>query len=73
MSGYRDCLVLKEGIENRLINSDKKDMIKKIASLSSKRKFMDKISDLEKMRYSFKMNINFQLGIDVLLMEIQEV
>lgn len=73
MSVYRDCLVLKEGMENRLINSDKKGMIKKIASLNSNRKLMDKISDLEKLRRNFKMNINFQLGIDILFMEIQEV
>ena len=42
MSLYRDCLMVSTGMENRLINSDKKDMIKKIAKAYSKRKLLDK-------------------------------
>jgi DNA polymerase-3 subunit delta' len=73
MSLYRDCLMVSTGMENRLINSDKKDMIKKIAKAYSKRKLLDKTDALEKLRRNFEYNINTQLGIDVLLMEIQEV
>lgn len=73
MSLYRDCLMVSTGMENRLINSDKKDMIKKIAKAYSIRKLLDKTDALEKLRHNFEYNINTQLGIDVLLMEIQEV
>jgi DNA polymerase-3 subunit delta' len=73
MSLYRDCLMVSTGMENRLINSDKKDMIKKIAKAYSKRKLLDKTDALEKLRRNFEYNINTQLGIDILLMEIQEV
>ena len=63
----------KQGMEYRLINSDKKDIIKSIAKLNSNSVLLDKIDALEKMRYNFKSNINYQLGIDVLLLEVQEV
>jgi DNA polymerase-3 subunit delta' len=73
LSIYRDCMMVLEGMENRLINSDKKDMIIWIASKISKRKLLDKAKAMEEIRRSFEMNINHQLGVDVLLMEIQEV
>lgn len=73
MSVYRDCLMVLMGMENGLINSDKKDIIKEIASAYSRRKLMDRLSVLEKMQRNFRYNINNQLGIDVLLLEIQEV
>lgn len=73
MSVYRDCLMVLMGIENGLINSDKKDIIKEIASACSKRKLMDRLAALENMQRNFRYNINYQLGIDVLLLEIQEV
>jgi DNA polymerase-3 subunit delta' len=73
MSVYRDCLMVLTGMENRLINSDKKDIIKGIASACSKRKLMDRLSALENMQRNFRYNINYQLGIDILLLEIQEV
>lgn len=72
-SAFRDCLIQKQGMEKRLINSDKKDIIKKISKSNSNRKLLNKINTLERMRYSFKSNINYQLGMDVLLLEIQEV
>jgi hypothetical protein len=61
------------GIESGLINSDKKDIIKEIASTCSKRKLMDRLSALETIQRNFRYNINYQLGIDVLMLEIQEV
>lgn len=73
MSFYRDCLMVKEEMENRLINSDKKDMIKKIAKTFSERKLLDKVSILEKLRRSFEQNVNYSMGIELLLMEVQEV
>jgi len=73
ISVFRDCLMQKQGMEYRLINSDKKDIIKSIAKLNSNSVLLDKIDALEKMRYNFKSNINYQLGIDVLLLEVQEV
>jgi len=73
LSVYRDCLMLKHGMENRLINSDKKDIIKNIASSYQNHVLMEKISNLERMRRNFNYNINLQLGIDTLLLEIQEV
>lgn len=73
LSFYRDCMITLEGMENRLINSDKKDMIIKIAKRFPKRKLLDKINILEGMRRSFEYNVNHQLGVDVLVMEIQEV
>jgi DNA polymerase-3 subunit delta' len=73
MSVYRDCVMLRQGMENRLINDDKKDIIKRIALSSSQRKLLDKISALEKMRRNFKYNLNFQLVLEVLFLEIQEV
>lgn len=73
ISVFRDCLMQKHAMENRLINSDKKDIIKSIAKSNSSRKLMDKINEMERLRYGFKSNVNFQLGIDVLLLEIQEV
>lgn len=73
LSFYRDCMMVLEGMENRLINSDKKDMIIWIAKKFTKRKLLDKTKTMEEMRHSFEMNVNHQLGVDVLLMEIQEV
>ncbi|HEY8499455.1 MAG TPA: DNA polymerase III subunit delta' C-terminal domain-containing protein [Clostridia bacterium] len=73
MSVYRDCLMVLTGMENGLINSDKKDIIKEIALSCSKRKLMNRLSALENMQRNFRYNINYQLGIDVLLLEIQEV
>ncbi len=73
LSFYRDCLMALEGMENRLINSDKKDMIIKIAKAYTKRKLLDKTNTLERLRRSFENNVNHQLGVDVLVMEIQEV
>lgn len=73
MSVYRDCLLFKYGMENRLINSDKKDIIKHIASSYANHKLFEKITNLERMRQNFKYNINLQLGVDALLTEIQEV
>ena len=73
ISVFRDCLMQKQGMEYRLINSDKKDIIKSIAKLNSNSYLLDKIDAVEKMRYNFKSNINYQLGIDVLLLEVQEV
>ena len=73
ISAFRDCLMQKHAMENRLINSDKKDIIKSIAKSNSGRKLMDKINEMERLRYDFKSNVNYQLGIDVLLLEIQEV
>lgn len=73
LSVYRDCLMLKQGMENRLINSDKKDIIKHIASSYQKHNLFEKIANLERMRRNFNYNINYQLGIDALLLEIQEV
>lgn len=73
ISAFRDCLMHKHGMDYRLINLDKKDIIKDIVKTSSNDKLLDKIDMLEKMRYNFKSNINYQLGIDVLLLEIQEV
>jgi DNA polymerase-3 subunit delta' len=73
LSFYRDCLMALEGMENRLINSDKKDIIKWIAKKYTKRKLLDKTNALEGLRRSFETNVNHQLGVDVLVMEIQEV
>jgi len=73
LSVYRDCLMLKHGMENRLINSDKKDIIKNIASSYQNHILLEKITNLERLRYNFSYNINPQLGIDTLLLEIQEV
>ncbi|AGC68233.1 DNA polymerase III subunit delta' [Thermoclostridium stercorarium subsp. stercorarium DSM 8532] len=73
LSVYRDCLVLKLGMEDRLINSDKKGIIKHIASSYQKHNLFEKIANLERMRRNFSYNINLQLGIDTLLLEIQEV
>jgi len=73
LSVYRDCLMIKLDMENKLINSDKKDIIKHIASSYENYKLLDKISNLEKMRRNFDYNINYQLGVDALLLEIQEV
>lgn len=70
---YRDCLMVLEGMENRLINSDKKDIIIRIAKAYTKRRLMDKANTLERLRRSFESNVNHQLGVDVLVMEIQEV
>lgn len=71
LSFYRDCIMLKHGMENRLINLDKKDIIRDVVSHYSSHKLFAKIDRLEKLRNSFRYNINFQLGIDSLFMEIQ--
>lgn len=73
LSIYRDCILLKLDMENRLINSDKKDIIRSIAASYENHVLYDKITNLEKMRRNFDYNINYQLGIDALLLEIQEV
>jgi len=73
LSVYRDCLMQKLGMENRLINSDKKDIIKNIASSYENHRLYEKITSLERMKRYFEYNINYQLGIDSLLLEIQEV
>lgn len=73
LSIYRDCLMFNYGMENKLINSDKKDIIRDIAASYANHKLFEKIKRLEEMRQNFKYNINFQLGVDALLVEIQEV
>jgi len=73
LSIYRDCIIFKQGMESRLINSDKKDIIKSIASSYENHNLFEKITKLEGMRRNFNYNINYQLGIDALLLEIQEV
>ncbi len=73
LSIYRDCLMYKHGMENMLINLDKEDSIKDIVSHYSSHKLFKKIDRLENLRNSLRYNVNFQLRIDSLLMEIQEV
>lgn len=70
---YRDCLMVLEEMENRLINSDKKDMIIRTAKNYTKRRLMDKADTLERLRRGLESNVNHQLAVDVLVMEIQEV
>lgn len=70
---YRDMLVVKEtGNEYMLINSDKKDIILSKIQEFSVEKLLDGIRIVENARKNIKQNANFQLSIEVMLMELQE-
>lgn len=70
---YRDMLVLrKTGNEYLLINSDKKDIILDNIHDFSAEKLLTDINTLETARKNIRQNANFQLSIEVMLMELQE-
>ena len=70
---YRDMLVLrKTGNEYMLINSDKKDIILNNIQDFSAEKLLTGINTLETARKNIRQNANFQLSIEVMLMELQE-
>jgi DNA polymerase-3 subunit delta' len=73
ISFYRDMLAVKrlQG-ENVLINSDKKDIIINNARGFTVRKLAKSLEVIEFTRINIKRNINFQLSIEIMLMELQE-
>lgn len=73
LSIYRDMLVLrKTGNEYMLINSDKKDIIINNIQKFSVEKLLSNINTIEIARKNIRQNANFQLSIEVMLMELQE-
>lgn len=70
---YRDMLMVKSaGIENMLINSDKKDIIVNNVSRYSIQDLINNIEIVETTRQNIKQNANYQLSIEVMLMRLQE-
>jgi DNA polymerase-3 subunit delta' len=66
----RDVLLVIEGDKDRLINSDKKDMIVKVASICNQKKMVACILELEDIRSSLQENLNFQIAIDALAVSL---
>lgn len=71
---YRDMLAVKAaaGKERILINSDKKDIIEKNAAGCSISRLANNIDLIERTRRRIRQNVNFQLSIELMLMELQE-
>lgn len=71
---FRDILVMKETNNSKIItNIDKLDIIKKQANKLSKNKINDIIDIVEKTKDDIKLNVNYQLSLEVMLLKIQEV
>lgn len=70
---YRDLLVFQSlGDCELLINSDKKGIILKDAAEYDKVEIIKNIEIIEETRNNLKQNANYQLGIEVMLMKLQE-
>jgi len=70
---FRDLLVAgRTGIQNILINSDKKDIIIDNASRYDSTGIIRVIDVIGKARREIKHNANFQLVVEVMLMKVQE-
>lgn len=71
---YRDLLVVKKtGNENMLINPDKKDIILNNVRKYSLQRLIAAIGQVEAARRAIKLNVNFQLVIENMLIKLQEV
>lgn len=70
----RDTIIYKEiGIENLIINIDKLENIKVLASMFSLSKLNDIISIVDEVRETLERNVNLSLAFTVMLLKIQEV
>ncbi len=70
---YRDILLLLMNCpESKLINSDKKDIIFNNINKYSVKRVIDLIKTVEQTRKKLEFNTNYQLTLEVLLMNIQE-
>ena len=70
---FRDVLVIKTGAhENILINSDKKDIIKRNFSNFSRSRVIFCIELIEKVRIGLSQNANFSLSMEYLAIGLQE-
>ncbi len=70
---YRDYLIMKKaGNENLLINSDKKDIILRSMTRFSIKELLHNMEVIERTRRNIKQNANYQLNIEVMLIELQE-
>jgi len=70
---YRDLAVLlADGKENILINSDKKNKIVNVANRYTLEKLVKNIEIIEFIRRSIKQNANYQLAIETMIIRLQE-
>ncbi len=70
---YRDLIVLlADGKENMLINSDKKNKMISVANRYTLEKLIENIRIIEFIRRSIKQNANYQLAIETMIIRLQE-
>lgn len=71
---FRDILILMEtGSEKFLINLDKKSTLQKHLHRIGYEKITHIIEEIEKTKNDIKANVNFQLAVEMMLLNIQEV
>lgn len=69
---YRDLLAIKvTGNEKMLINQDKKDIIFNNARKTGLRRIAANIEEIEAARRAIKLNANFQLAVENMLIKLQ--
>lgn len=68
---YRDILFAIYGIEDELINCDKKDKIIEYAKTFKASEILDKISKISDIRNNLKRNMNYQLAVDMVTLELK--
>lgn len=70
---YRDMLMVRStGDENKLINTDKKDIIFNNAYRYSMQELLKNIDVIQTTRKNLKQNANYQLSIELMFMRLQE-
>ncbi len=71
---FRDLLLLCETkSEELLINFDKKELLKSHVKFIKKQKIPYIIENIEKTKRNIKANVNFELSIEMMILQIQEV
>lgn len=71
---YRDAInVLISTRKDKLINTDKKDIILNMASMHTVAGLIKKIEIIEDTKIKLRNNVNYELAIEVMLLELQEV
>ncbi|HHY22735.1 MAG TPA: DNA polymerase III subunit delta', partial [Clostridiaceae bacterium] len=70
---YRDLIVLlADGKENMLINSDKKNKMINATNKYTLKKLIRNMEIIEFIRRSIKQNANYQLAIETMIIRLQE-
>ncbi len=62
----RDLLAAHEGVDGRLINTDKTDTIRKVARIRTRGEWVDAIQKTDDIRQAVQSNLNHQMAVDAL-------